>query len=125
MLDFDQCACSGINLDKLIQPMILLFLSEQELHGYGLVQHITDSPMLKGEKPDPTGVYRFLKSMEERRLVVSSWEFGESGSPRKMYRITPDGLTCLKKWVGTLREYVTSIESLLTSADGVLDGLPA
>jgi DNA-binding PadR family transcriptional regulator len=125
MIDLEQCACAGINLDKLIQPMILLFLSERDLHGYGLVQQITDSPMLKGDKPDPTGVYRFLKSMEERRLVISSWEFVESGPPRKVYRITPEGRLCLKKWIGTLRDYVNSIEGLLASADRVLNHLDA
>ncbi len=99
MLDFDQCACAGSNLDKLIQPTILIFLAEEELHGYGLVQKIMNSPMFKGAKPDPTGVYRFLKSMEVRNLVVSSWEFVESGPPRKTYKITTEGVACMEKWI--------------------------
>jgi len=120
MLDFDQCSCAGINLDKLVQPTILLFLAEQDLHGYGLIQKLMDSPMFKGEKPDPTGIYRFLKLMEDRRLVVSSWDFAESGPPKKIYKITGEGVACLQRWTSTLRDYLTSIETLVTVADRML-----
>lgn len=120
MKDFDQCACAGINLDKLVQPMILLFLAQEDLHGYGLIQKIMDSSMFKGEKPDPTGVYRFLKAMEDRKFVVSSWDLKESGPPKKTYRITGEGIACLEKWIGTLRDYVKSIEALVKDADRTL-----
>ena len=121
MTDFDQCACAGINLDKLVQPTILLFLAEQDLHGYGLIQKIMDSPMFKGEKPDPTGIYRFLKSMEDRQLVVSSWDLAESGPAKKIYTITGEGVVCLQRWISTLRDYLTSIETLVTVADRLLE----
>ena len=120
MKDFDQCACSGINLDKFVQPLILLCLAEQDLHGYGLIQEIMNSPMFKGEKPDPTGVYRFLKSMEDRHLVVSSWDLAESGPPKKIYRITGDGFACLEHWISTLRDYLDSIRALVCGADRLL-----
>jgi len=120
MTDFDGCSCTGINLDKFIQPMILLFLAEQDLHGYGLTQKIMNSPMFKGEKPDPTGVYRFLKSMENRQFVVSTWELAESGPPKKIYKITATGMTCLETWIDTLRDYVKSITSIVSAADGIL-----
>jgi PadR family transcriptional regulator, regulatory protein PadR len=122
MIDLEQCPCSGINLDKLIQPMILLFLSDRALHGYGLVQEIMNSPMFRGDKPDPTGVYRFLKTMENRGLVVSQWELVESGPAKKTYRITEEGLICLEQWVATLRDYVSSIETLLATADRMFPG---
>ena len=125
MMDLDQCACAGINLDKLVQPTILLFLAEQDLHGYGLIQKLVDSPMFKGEKPDPTGIYRFLKSMEERHLVVSSWDIAESGPPKKVYRITGEGQACLQRWISTLREYLTSIETLVADADRILESRTA
>ena len=120
MTDFDRCACSGINLDKFVQPMILLCLAEEDLHGYGLTQKIIDSPMFKGEKPDPTGVYRFLKSMEERNLVVSSWDLPASGPPKKIYRITSEGMACLERWVVTLRDYLKSLQALIASSERTL-----
>lgn len=121
MFDFDQCACAGINLDKLVQPTILLFLAEQDFHGYGLIQKIMDSPMFKGERPDPTGIYRFLKSMEDRQLVMSSWDLAESGPPKKIYKITGEGEACLRRWITTLRDYQVSIEALVTVADKILE----
>lgn len=119
MVDLNQCPCAGINLDRLIQPTILLFLAEQELHGYGLIQKIMGSPMLNGEKPDPTGVYRSLKILENRGLVISSWELVESGAPKKIYKITAEGITCLSKWTGTLAEYRLAIEALIDRIEGL------
>ncbi len=120
MIDLDQCACAGINLDKLVQPTILLLLAEQDLHGYGLIQRIMDSPMFKGEKPDPTGVYRFLKSMEERNFVISSWDLPVSGPPKKIYRITAEGMACLERWLVTLRDYLKSLQTLIISSERTL-----
>jgi len=120
MTDFDQCPCAGTNLDKFLQPLILLFLAEHSLHGYALIQKMTSSPMLRGEKPDPTGVYRFLRAMEERRLVMSFWEIAESGPPKKTYKITDDGKACLAQWIDTLRDYLTSIEALVQAGDRIL-----
>jgi DNA-binding PadR family transcriptional regulator len=122
MADFDQCPCAGTNLDKFLQPLILLFLAEQAMHGYALIQKMTSSPMLRGERPDPTGVYRFLKAMEDRGLVMAFWELAESGPPKKTYRITDDGRACLAQWIDTLRDYATSIEALVQAGDRVLTG---
>ena len=123
MNDFNQCACSGTNLDKFVQPIILLCLAEQDLHGYGLIQKIMDSPMFRGAKPDSTGVYRFLKSMEDRDLVVCEWDLPNSGPPKKVYRITAEGRACLERWVSTLRDYLNSLGALVESADRTLAGL--
>ena len=120
MTDLTQCPCTGMNLDKLVQPTILLLLAEQDLHGYALVQKMTNSPMFKGDKPDATGVYRFLKAMEDRSHVISEWDLTESGPPRKIYKITASGVACLDRWVASLQDYLESIQTLLASAAGVL-----
>lgn len=117
MLDLDQCSCAGNNLDKLLQPTILLLLSQQESHGYGLVDKIRESPMFNGMKPDPAGVYRTLKTMEDHGLVASRWDLVESGPPRKLYQITADGAGCLAVWMQTLKEYRASIDALLALAE--------
>jgi PadR family transcriptional regulator PadR len=120
MIDLNQCPCAGINLDKLLQPSILLSLADEQLHGYGLIGRITDSPMLKGEKPDPTGVYRVLKTMEERGLVSSRWDLVESGKPKRIYKITDQGIDCLARWISSLNDYRASIDELLSHAEGAL-----
>ncbi len=119
MLDFDKCPCSGTNLDRLIQPLILINLAKEELNGYKLIQRIAQSPMFKGQKPDGSGIYRYLKAMEQRGLVVSSWSLDQSGPAKRNYRITNTGLDCISNWIATLEEYQRSIEMLVEEAHRV------
>jgi DNA-binding PadR family transcriptional regulator len=64
------CPCTGCNLDKFIQPAVLAVLAEGATHGYHVVQRLSEMPMFRGQVPDITGVYRFLKAMEDRGLVA-------------------------------------------------------
>ncbi len=73
LADFEECPCAGRTLDKLIQPAILVVLAEGPLHGYRLAERIGELSMFGGQKPDASGVYRFLKTMERRGMVASSW----------------------------------------------------
>ncbi len=124
MNDLDQCPCAGINLDKLLQPTILALLAESDLHGYGLIQKIVNSVVFRNGRPDPTGIYRFLKIMETRGLVISEWDLTAVGPPKKTYKITSDGVTCLARWIETLEEYRTSVNRLIRTAKAVLESSP-
>jgi PadR family transcriptional regulator, regulatory protein PadR len=115
-LELAECPCAGGTLDKLIQPAILIVLMEGPLHGYRLVERISEMPMLAGEKPDASGVYRFLKSMESRDMVVSSWDTSQPGPAKKTYALTAAGERCLRRWITTLEEYRDSITLLLKVA---------
>jgi poly-beta-hydroxybutyrate-responsive repressor len=115
-LDLVDCPCTGGTLDKLIQPAILIVLSAGPLHGYGLAERLAEMPMLGGHKPDGSGVYRFLKAMEGKGLVTSSWDTSQSGPAKRTYRITPAGQSCLHTWISTLEEYRNGINFLLRAA---------
>ena len=78
------CPCEGGTLDRLIQPAILVVLADGPLHGYGLTERIAALPGFSGNKPDVSGVYRFLKTMEGKGLVESSWDFAERGPARQV-----------------------------------------
>jgi PadR family transcriptional regulator, regulatory protein PadR len=69
-----------------------------------------------GEKPDVSGIYRFLKKMEAGGYVASTWEAGEKGHVRRLYKITPSGRACLACWTSTLEDYRASIGKLLSEA---------
>ena len=88
MSKVDDCPCSGGTLDKLIQPAILAALSHGPLHGYKLAEHISEMAGCSTGKPDLSGIYRFLKAMEARGLVVSSWDTPEKGHARRCFQIT-------------------------------------
>jgi PadR family transcriptional regulator, regulatory protein PadR len=107
------CACTGATLDKLIQPAVLAVLAAGPLHGYGLAEHIGGLPAFAGCKPDVSGVYRYLKAMEAKGLVLCSWDLSESGPAKKVYQITPAGQRCLRRWVQTLEEHRKAVTALL------------
>jgi DNA-binding PadR family transcriptional regulator len=115
-LDFGECPCAGGTLDKLIQPAILVVLTDGPLHGYRLAERIGKMSAFRGHKPDTSGVYRFLKSMERGGLVASSWDTSQSGPARKSYEITPAGECCLGQWIKTLETYRKGISLLVRSA---------
>jgi DNA-binding PadR family transcriptional regulator len=86
------------------------------MHGYGLAERIGALPSFAGDKPDVSGVYRYLKAMERRGLVLSSWDLSESGPAKKTYELTAAGRRCLRRWVRTLAKYREAITALLETA---------
>lgn len=110
---FSQCPCTGKTLAKIVQPAVLAVLAEQPLHGYLIVQRLSEMMMFHGECPDPAGVYRVLRSMDQRGLVTSSWDLGKTGPAKRRFTLTPSGRACLKQWAETLEHYARSIEDLL------------
>ena len=112
-LKYQDCPCAGRNLDKLVQPAILTVLAGGEVHGYVLVQRLAAMPMFHGQKPDATGVYRFLRQMEERALVTSTWDTSDTGPAKHLYRLTDAGRACLVRWMATLAAYREAIGELL------------
>lgn len=110
-----ECPCMGKNLDKHLQPAILLALYRKSLHGFALLNKIGSSPMFGGNNPDATGLYRYLNKMERSELLISDWEFDENGKkPKKVYSITEKGKECLKSWAVVLEDYASSVEVLVS-----------
>jgi DNA-binding PadR family transcriptional regulator len=116
MLETISCPCDGGTLDRLIQPAILVVLAEGRQHGYRLVQRISALPGFAGQKPDASGVYRFLKTMQRKGLVESAWDVSERGPAKKSYQMTAAGRQCLRRWIRTLENYRRGITGLLGAA---------
>ena len=117
-MTFRHCPCSGETLGKLTQPAILTVLARGPLHGYCIVERVRDLALYGGRRPDPTGVYRVLRSMEGRGLVASSWDLSDAGPARRIYRLTARGAACLRQWTATLAAYGRAVEELLGLARG-------
>jgi len=114
--EFADCPCAGSTLNKLVHPAILTVLGRGPLHGYGTVREIGEMPMFAGEKPDPAGVYRCLKLMEEQGLLTSSWDLPDAGPAKRSYALTAKGRECLRQWIGTLEQHREAIGALLALA---------
>ena len=112
------CPCKGKNLDKMLQPAILLELYDEKLHGFMLIQKLSRNPMFDGNMPDKAGVYRYLKKMEASGLLQSDWELDEEGGkPRRIYSITDHGKQCLVNWTMALKQYTRSVDKLVDKID--------
>ena len=112
-MKFDACACSGKTLARLLQPAVMAILAQEPQHGYRLAQHLQEMAMFRDQPPDPTGLYRLLKSMEDRGLVTSTWDLAERGPAKRQYKLTRSGRACLHKWSQTLTEYAVALSDIL------------
>jgi DNA-binding PadR family transcriptional regulator len=115
VIDLVDCPCTGKNLARLLHPAILTVLAQESLHGYRILERLADETMFHGQPPDPAGVYRILKSMEQEGLVTCNWDLQSSGPARRQYTITERGMACLSKWLETITTYQNSITMLRTT----------
>jgi poly-beta-hydroxybutyrate-responsive repressor len=120
VIDLVDCPCTGKNLARLLHPAILAVLAQESLHGYRILERLADESMFHDQPPDPAGVYRILKSMEQEGLVTCSWDLQSSGPARRQYTITDRGTACLTKWLETITTYQNSITTLLTTINKAL-----
>ena len=93
---------------KPVDMELLLALAGQDLHGYGLVQAISEHTnglvVL-----DPGNLYRVIKRMLAEGLIAESdRELGDPGERRKYYRITPLGGRVLALEIDRLRHFVAA-----------------
>lgn len=118
-----ECAQLGQSLSRLSQPTILTILaaSDKPLHGYVIVQKAAESPMFGGKKPDATGVYRTLKSMEANGLVSSEWNSPKAGPAKRSFVLTDEGRLTLRRWIDSLACYQVTIGELRKEASTALD----
>lgn len=108
----NKCACRGSNLDKLIQPVILLILREGNDMGYGIIKKMEQYAMFQNGTPDATGVYRQLRLMEEKgNIAVVEQEEAPQGV-KKLYCITEAGKQCLENWKSTLEAYEAAVREI-------------
>ncbi|SCM73830.1 PadR family transcriptional regulator [Desulfovibrio sp. 86] len=121
---FEGCACTGKNLVRLVRPAILTVLAEESLHGYRILERLAGMAMFHGQPPDPAGIYRVLKSMEQEGLVHCAWDLQGSGPARRQYALAARGRSCLEQWLGTLEDYFASVGELVDDIRRVLDAAP-
>ncbi len=120
MLSFDDCPCTGGNLAKLLHPAILVMLAEGPHHGYRLIDRLASLRILRGERPDPAGVYRVLRSLEQSGFVTGEWNLERPGPARRVYAITAEGRLCLETWLQTLQAYRDGVDELMAMGAGAL-----
>ena len=61
-MSVEKCACGGDYLDRFLQPVILSILTGEPCTGYAVIKRIPEYTTFSSGSPDPTGVYRYLKT---------------------------------------------------------------
>jgi len=79
----------------LAKPLILWFLLRKAMHGYEILNQLTE---MTGQKFSPGTVYPMLYQMEEVGLIAGEWEQRGKRRRIKLYRITEKGLHALKRF---------------------------
>jgi PadR family transcriptional regulator, regulatory protein AphA len=115
----ENCSCSGLKLDRLLQPAILTILSSAHLNGYRIGKQLETMAMFRQRKPDASGMYRTLKELEHRGLIASTVVKSDDAEA-KVYAITALGMDCLARWDQTLRNYQESMGELLEQCSRAL-----
>ena len=112
-MDFNECACSGKSLARMLRPAVMGLLASGPAHGYQLAQRLGEMKMFAGQQPDHAGLYRALKQMEDEGLLTSAWDLADSGPARRVFTLTPAGTACLGQWKKTLADYRDALDELL------------
>ena len=97
-------------LETLTEQMyyVLLALSREELHGYGIMQSVAQ--LTEGRVSIGAGtLYALLARFEEEKLIVLT----DNKESRKYYALTPEGRQALENEFERLRRQVADGERML------------
>ncbi len=94
-----------------LYPTLLLLLTEQPRHGYGLVDALLNLGF--GQVDRPT-VYRALADLEGDGLLRSCTAAPTAGSTRYVYSVTAKGTETLDTWMAVVRKQRECLELVLT-----------
>jgi PadR family transcriptional regulator PadR len=98
-------------IERFAEPAVLLLLREQPVHGYELLEQL---PELTGERVDMGNLYRFLRLLEDERIVSSQWDDDAPGPSKRIYELTDEGRALLDEWARALGDAQTRTDSFLT-----------
>jgi PadR family transcriptional regulator, regulatory protein PadR len=87
---------------NLMIPVLLLNLRGWNLHGYKLIQELTQFGF---SSIDQGNVYRTLRKLEKDNMVKSEWDMSAGGPAKRIYSLTDAGEAYLKTCTDSLAQY--------------------
>jgi poly-beta-hydroxybutyrate-responsive repressor len=105
-------------IERIVEPSILLLLRDRPMHGYELLERISEmAPREHGRGTDLGNLYRLLRALEEEGIVSSEWNADVPGPARRTYQLTEAGGRLLDEWAQALRRAREGLDALLTRYD--------
>jgi PadR family transcriptional regulator PadR len=92
-----------------IQFLLLLVINESPTHGYQLMEELVERGYVRHGRFKTGSVYTILNRMEEHGYLTSNIEESEAGRERRVYSITDEGRTQLRRGL----EYMLKRKKLL------------
>jgi PadR family transcriptional regulator PadR len=84
-----------------IQFLLLRILFETPTYGWQLLNEIEERSC-GCHKLEPGSIYTVLRRMEEKGLLVSTWERVNSGPDRRIYTVTEQGADVLRRGLSAI-----------------------
>lgn len=94
--------CIQAGIARFMLPSLLLLLQRQKSHGYELMEKLRVLGF-EGTSSDMATLYRTLRQLEDMGMVVSEWEEGSQGPPKRVYALTDDGRCYLHDWIPVVK----------------------
>lgn len=101
-----------------LEVSLLLLLFRSQSHGYELAEKLSEFGFKEDDLKIST-VYRALRKMEDKDLVVSSWSSNYGARAKRIYKISDAGKMHLTQWIDILKFRKSQIETLIDAYDHV------
>ena len=96
---------------NLMIPALLLSLRGWDLHGYKLIQELTQFGF---SSIDQGNVYRTLRKLEKENMIKSEWDISTGGPAKRIYSLTDAGEDYLKTCSDSLLQYQSMLNRFFT-----------
>ncbi|HWI62815.1 MAG TPA: PadR family transcriptional regulator [Symbiobacteriaceae bacterium] len=94
-----------------LELAVLLLLSRHRMYGLELLSSLTDAGFTVSEGT----IYPLLSRLSGQGAITADWVTGDTGHPRKYYRLTGAGLEQTARMVSQWSEFAASMGRLILS----------
>lgn len=100
------------NTVSMVEAIILKLLSERPMYGYEIIRVVLERTDGAFEWKEGT-LYPWLHRLEQDGLIESSWNFSDSGKPRKYYALSKRGEAVCSERIREMRDFCETVTMLL------------
>ena len=103
-------------------PWVLLVLKQWNIHGYLIMQYLSQMGF---PEVDHATLYKELRRLESDGYIESEWQTDGSGPAKRVYKITDTGEELLLGWTDVVSGYQRMINGFFDMYAEVFGSKPA
>ncbi len=97
-----------------LELAVLLLLARHRMYGLELLTTLGENGFVVSEGT----IYPLLNRLSGQGLIAAEWVTGDTGHPRKYYRVTGTGLAQAQRMAQQWSEFAASMADLIRSTGG-------